>query len=66
MTATEGSGNGGVDRRGAEREFAIELLAGGASYGEVAEELGRTPRTITRWMSDPGFVVRCRSVVRSV
>jgi hypothetical protein len=45
----------GDDRRAAEQELAAELLATGLSYGEVAEELGRTSRTIGRWMANPKF-----------
>jgi transcriptional regulator with XRE-family HTH domain len=45
----------GDDRRAVEQELAAELLASGLSYGEVAEELGRTARTIGRWMADPKF-----------
>jgi transposase-like protein len=43
------------DRRAAQQQVVVELLAQGSSYADVAQEVGITSRTIPRWMADGEF-----------
>lgn len=37
------------------QKVAVELLAAGVPLSEVADVAGRDPRTVFRWLHDPGF-----------
>lgn len=42
----------------ADRDRALPLLAAGRSYAAVGRDIGRSERTISRWMSDSAYAKR--------
>jgi hypothetical protein len=52
----------GTRTRGADREAAFVRRAEGLSYGAIAKEVGRSPRTVEHWAHDGAWKQRLRAI----